>query len=123
MKKNKLFDEIIAKIEKYDKISLFFHSHPDYDALCSCYALKLFIEAKYTKKQVYIARFNNLQAEITKNFFPKIKNKPANFLTQSLGIICDTANIERIAAPEFSKTKEYIKIDHHPNIEPYGSII
>jgi phosphoesterase RecJ-like protein len=122
MKLNKIESEIVKKIESYNDISLFFHSHPDFDALCSCFAIKEFINSKYPKKRIYIARFNSLDQEITQGFFPKQKNKPHNFLRNSLGIICDTANSERVAAQEYKNCKELIRFDHHPYTEKFANI-
>ncbi len=42
---------------------------------------------------------------------------------QALVIVCDTANAERISDKRYSKGKLTIKIDHHPNKEPYGDLM
>jgi nanoRNase/pAp phosphatase (c-di-AMP/oligoRNAs hydrolase) len=112
--------KIFDYIKRFDKITLFFHSHPDMDALGSCFAMQNFIEHNFKNKKVIIARSPTLKIEETKNIFPKQKNKPNNFLSQSLGIILDTANMERIAASEYKHCKTLIRIDHHPKVETIG---
>src|SRR5699024_242541 len=38
----------------------------------------------------------------------------------ALVIVCDTANTPRISDQRFNKGSTLIKIDHHPNHDPYG---
>jgi len=120
---NLIWNKILEKIEEYNNISLFYHSHPDFDALGSCFGLKEFINTKFPKKQVFIIRANSLKEAETKGIFPAEKEKPSKFLANSLGIVLDTGNSERIAAQdEYKKCKELIKIDHHPDIEKYAPL-
>ena len=44
-------------------------------------------------------------------------------ITSALVIVCDTANKERICDARYSWRDMLIKIDHHPNEDPYGDIM
>ncbi|MCH1932949.1 hypothetical protein L9G16_22670, partial [Shewanella sp. A25] len=41
----------------------------------------------------------------------------------ALAIICDTANKERICDQRYALAKTVIKLDHHPNQDPYGDLL
>jgi phosphoesterase RecJ-like protein len=88
---------IINKIKEYEKISLFFHEVPDFDALGACYALKRYIRDVSPEKEVAIIGLDVLDESFAKGFFSFDKRHiPNEFLSQSLGIILDTANEQRI---------------------------
>ena len=38
----------------------------------------------------------------------------------ALGVVVDTGSSDRISNPHFSLCQELVKIDHHPNVEPYA---
>ena len=44
------------------------------------------------------------------------------FENKFLAIVCDTGNSKRISDERYKKADYIIKIDHHPNKEPYGNI-
>jgi phosphoesterase RecJ-like protein len=110
------------KINKYEKILLFFHSRPDLDAICSCLAFKKFIQNFNHKIKIEIARVSQINSFQTNLDLPKLKNKPKHFTKNCLGIIFDTANEERIAGVEYKNCDDFIRIDHHPKTESFGSI-
>lgn len=115
--------QIIQKIEKYNNISLFFHEIPDFDALGSCFALKLYLNDKYPNKNVEVIGLDILNDSFGKELFA-IDHKyiPNNFLKESLGIILDTANAKRVWSNRQIYCKELIRIDHHPLIESFSNI-
>jgi phosphoesterase RecJ-like protein len=88
---------IIEKIKQYNKISLFFHEVPDFDALGACYALKRFIKDIHAEKEVCIIGLDILDDSFALNFFEFDKRHvPNDFISDSLGIILDTANASRV---------------------------
>ena len=112
---------IIRKVEQYNDISLFFHELPDLDALGACYALRRFIRDKFPEKQVEIIGLDNLDSTFGANVFFIQKNHiPNDFLTKSIGIILDTANVARVWSGRHTFCKELIRIDHHPKIETFA---
>lgn len=115
--------QIIQKIEEYDNISLFFHEIPDFDALGSCFALKLYLNDKYPKKHVEVIGLDTLSDSFGKDLFVfDHKYITNNFLKDSLGIILDTANAKRVWSNRQIYCKELIRIDHHPLIENFSNI-
>ncbi|GMO14539.1 MAG: bifunctional oligoribonuclease/PAP phosphatase NrnA [Mycoplasmoidaceae bacterium] len=115
---------IINLIKKYDNISLFFHEHPDFDALGSVFAFKEFIKVLYPKKTVCVIGINQINKQYYDKFLPfsKETNKDDNWVKTSLGIICDTANSSRVQTQKHLLCKETIRIDHHPEVEHFGNV-
>ena len=112
---------IISKIEKYNKISLFFHEIPDFDALGSCYALRHFLNIKYPDKKVNIIGLDILDPVFQKDYFEfDPANVPNDEIVGSLGIILDTSNENRVWSGRHTYCKELIRIDHHPQIETFA---
>jgi phosphoesterase RecJ-like protein len=88
---------IVDKMLMYNKISLFFHEVPDFDALGACYALKAYIKNIYAEKEVEIIGLDVLDESFSMNFFEfNNKHVPNSFIAESLGVILDVANEARI---------------------------
>jgi phosphoesterase RecJ-like protein len=98
------FNAIYEKILSYDKIAIFTHVRPDFDALGSQYGLGTFLKENFKNKEIKIV-------EVSDDFF-----------SDALGIAVDCANLDRISDKRIKTVKEIIKIDHHPNLEPFGNI-
>lgn len=114
---------IFKKIDIYDNISLFFHERPDFDALGACYGFKQFIQDNYVNKDVRLIGLDTLSDEYASGFFKFDKNVVDDeFISNSLGIILDTANSERVHSQKHKLLSESIRIDHHPEIETFASI-
>lgn len=111
-------EQIIAKIETYDTIIIHRHVNPDPDAIGSQVGLAEVLRNSYPDKTVYqvgsdtgnLAWLANVQ-EI----------EPATY-QGALVIVTDTANSPRISGETFNLGAELIKIDHHPNDDPYGDL-
>jgi phosphoesterase RecJ-like protein len=88
---------IIDKIKEYNKISLFFHELPDFDALGACFALKVYLQYKHPEKEVKIIGLDVLEEQFSLGFFEFSNDHiPNSFLAESLGIILDTSVQSRI---------------------------
>jgi nanoRNase/pAp phosphatase (c-di-AMP/oligoRNAs hydrolase) len=88
---------IIDKILEHNKISLFFHEVPDFDALGACHAMRRYIKDIHPEKEVQIIGLDVLDESFAKNFFEfDKKHIPNSFVADSLGIILDVANEQRI---------------------------
>ena len=112
-------DEIFTDIKKYSKIIIHRHQRPDPDAIGSQVGLAEILKASFPYKTVYcvgkhIPGFDwiGTMDEIETSEFD-----------DALVIVIDTANAPRIDDRRFDQGAKLIKIDHHPNDEPFGDIM
>lgn len=114
-----MLKDIINKIVEYDKIIIHRHERPDPDAIGSQAGLAEMIKYTYPEKEVYIVG----EEEAGLAFLANMDQISDNVYNNSLVIVTDTANTERIDDKRYDKGDFLIKIDHHPNEEPYGDIV
>ena len=110
--------EIFNVIKKYDKIMIFRHEFADPDALGSQFGLKELILDNFANKEVYALGAN--VKSLNGLLFPMMDECSDDIIKESLVIVLDTANTQRIDDKRYQIGKEIIKIDHHPSIEAYG---
>ena len=119
--KLQLIDEFYAAIEKFDKIAVFRHEKPDYDAFGSQYGMYHFIEDNWPNKEVIVCGDNHVT--LTGKCFPEMPEHEDSWFEQDfLAIILDLSNMDRIADERATKAKLTVKIDHHPLVEHFGDI-
>lgn len=111
--------QIIDEIKKWDKIIIHRHQRSDPDALGSQVGLAELIKTSFPGKKVYTAGEENASlAFIATMTPPRVED-----YDDALVIIVDTANRPRVDGKEALETKNpLIKIDHHPEDDPYGDI-
>lgn len=111
------FDGLLQIIEENDIFTIFRHVHPDCDAVGSQFGLKNWIEENWPEKHVYA-----LGLEYCKqgNCWPQSDSVSKEDLANSVAIILDTSNEERIDDVSWKQAKHVIRIDHHPNTHPFG---
>lgn len=111
-------NEIIEKMKEFETIIIHRHQRPDPDAIGSQAGLGEIIKTSFPKKRVLLAgnEIDGLEFMATMDKVTEEDYKDA------LAIIVDTGNTPRIDGDLYSKAKNWIKIDHHPNDEPYGDI-
>lgn len=118
----KSFQLVLKKITSYEHIAIFRHIRPDYDAYGAQVGLALWIKENFPKKDVKM--MGDDHQLYSKKLYPLMdKVKEDWFKKPFLGIIVDAANISRIADPRYKKADYLIKIDHHPNNEPFGDLM
>ncbi|MEK4028490.1 bifunctional oligoribonuclease/PAP phosphatase NrnA [Pseudobacillus sp. FSL P4-0506] len=111
--------QIIQKIKEYDTIIIHRHVRPDPDAYGSQGGLAEMILASFPHKKVYTVG----KEEPTLAYLRKLDVIADEVYEGALVIVCDTANQERICDRRYRLGKEWIKIDHHPNEDPYGDLL
>ncbi|MFT8325021.1 DHH family phosphoesterase [Oenococcus sicerae] len=112
-------EKILRQIEKYQTIIIHRHQRPDPDAIGSQLGLKAGLQATFPEKNVYA-----VGKEITGLTWVGSMDKVADSIyDNALVIVIDTANSVRIDDDRFNKGDALIKIDHHPNDEPYGDLM
>jgi phosphoesterase RecJ-like protein len=114
------FNAIYEKILSYDKIAIFTHVRPDFDALGSQYGLGTFLKENFKNKEIKIV--GNNSTNYSPSLYPYTDEVSDDFFSDALGIAVDCANLDRISDKRIKTVKEIIKIDHHPNLEPFGNI-
>lgn len=120
MKNKKTTDLILAKIKEYDKIVISRHLRPDGDALGSTKGLAEALRASFPDKQIILA---SEDASMNLAFLGPDDGQPDDaFYADALLIALDCATPTRLSNKKYALAKEVIKIDHHPNICPYGDI-
>ncbi len=121
----KKFKKEIAGIEnairKYDRIAIFRHIMPDFDALGTQLGLYYFLKDNFPEKEIKM--FGDNHVTFTPRLFPEMDRDGDTWFDKSfLAIIVDVSNKSRIADPRFEKADYIIKIDHHPNVEDFANI-
>ena len=119
--KNEQMKAVLDKIKQYDKIVIFRHTRPDGDATGSTMGLRDILRATYPEKDVRI--INCDYGEYVAFLGQEDEAQPDDFFSDALGIVIDTATLERVSNPQHALCRELIKIDHHIPIQPYGDVM
>ncbi|MBD5069942.1 MAG: bifunctional oligoribonuclease/PAP phosphatase NrnA [Lactobacillus sp.] len=114
----KVEEKILAQIKKYDTIIIHRHQRPDPDAYGSQCGLAEIIRETFPTKKVY---------QVGKNvkglsWIATPQEISDETYQDALVIVTDTANQPRVDDERYTTGKYLIKIDHHPNDDPYGDI-
>ena len=111
--------EILAEIKQYDTIIIHRHVRPDPDAYGSQGGLAEILKASFPSKQIYTVG----KEDPSLNYLRRLDNIPDETYDEALVIVCDTANTARICDSRYVNGAKLIKIDHHPNEDPYGDLL
>jgi phosphoesterase RecJ-like protein len=112
-------EQILEAIERFDTIIIHRHVRPDPDAYGSQCGLAEILKESYPKKSIYVVGQN----EESLAFLKKMDKVSDEMYDEALVIVCDTANQERVCDRRYNTGAMLIKIDHHPNEDPYGDIV
>jgi len=113
-----LYKQILKEIKKNDNILITSHIRADGDCVGSAVGLKEIIKTTYPEKTVkatfekvhYLKHLGNPDEVLDEDF--------ENFLIISV----DNASKSRANDKRLENAKRIIKIDHHPNNEPFGYV-
>lgn len=111
--------EILSEIKQYETIIIHRHVRPDPDAYGSQCGLAEIIKASFPEKNVLAAGLGEPSLE----FLYKMDIVKDSDYEGALVIVCDTANQERVCDQRYHTGAKLIKIDHHPNEDPYGDLL
>ncbi|MEH7331478.1 bifunctional oligoribonuclease/PAP phosphatase NrnA [Neobacillus drentensis] len=112
-------EKILETIEQYETIIVHRHVRPDPDAYGSQGGLVAILQASYPEKKIYAIG----QEEPTLHYMRRLDVIEDEVYKGALVIVCDTANQERICDKRYTLGDKLIKIDHHPNEDPYGDLL
>ncbi|QMU87518.1 DHH family phosphoesterase [Weissella cibaria] len=107
---------ILAQIKAADTIIIHRHQRPDPDAFGSQFGLAELIKTSFPEKQVHVVG----KQVPSMTWMGEIEQIPDSLYDDALVIVTDTANSPRVDDRRFDYGKVLVKIDHHPNDEPYG---
>ncbi len=111
--------EIVTEIKKYERIIIHRHQRPDPDALGSQVGLAEILRESFPKKEIYQVG----ETVEGLRFLAEMETIKDEVYQGALVIVTDTANSPRISDKRFELGEKLIKIDHHPNDEPYGDLV
>lgn len=111
--------EILNQIKAFHTIIIHRHVRPDPDAYGSQCGLAELLKNSFPEKSIYVVGDNDPSL----TFLYQMDKIEDEIYQDALVIVCDTANKERICDQRYHKGKMLIKIDHHPNEDPYGDIV
>jgi bifunctional oligoribonuclease and PAP phosphatase NrnA len=114
-----MIEQILTTIEQYETIIVHRHVRPDPDAYGSQGGLVAILKESYPEKKIFAVG----QEEPTLYFMRKLDEIDDDVYKGALVIVCDTANQERICDKRYTLGDKLIKIDHHPNEDPYGDLL
>lgn len=111
--------QIIESIQAHDTIIIHRHVRPDPDAYGSQAGLGEILTTTFPEKSIYLVG----EEDPSLDFLITMDKIEDEVYEDALVIVCDTANTPRISDQRFNKGSTLIKIDHHPNHDPYGDIV
>lgn len=114
-----VLNEIFNEIKAYETIIIHRHQRPDPDALGSQVGLAEILRTNFPEKNTYQVGGPVEGLE----FLAEMQEIPDATYQGALVIVTDTANAPRISDERYALGDKLIKIDHHPNDEPYGDLL
>lgn len=112
-------EKILQKIKEFDTIIIHGHTRPDGDCIGSQFGLYHLIQDTWPNKKVIIT---GETSEYVSFVGEPTLCKDEDF-EGALSICCDCATASRLSDTRYTKAAYSIKIDHHPNVEPYGDYV
>lgn len=111
--------EIYQLIKKYKVITLYGHINPDPDCYGSALAFREILRDNFKNKEVYALGYGNEKLYDRLARYDEVSDDK---IKESLAIICDCSEIERIMDQRIVLAKQIIKIDHHIESKPFIGI-
>ncbi|MHC0037374.1 DHH family phosphoesterase [Pseudoneobacillus sp. C159] len=112
-------EQILETIQQFDTIIVHRHVRPDPDAYGSQCGLVEILKNSFPNKRVYAVG----KEDPSLHYMRRLDVIGDEVFQDALVIVCDTANQERICDSRYTLGKMLIKIDHHPNEDPYGDLL
>ncbi len=112
--------QILSEIKASDRILITRHIRPDGDAVGSTKGLARILRLTYPEKEIFV--INKDYSEYLEFLGEEDAEVSDDVYRDSLCIVIDTGNAERISNKKYSLCRKIIKIDHHIDNAPYGDI-
>ena len=115
----KEFRKVLKLIQKYDRIAVFRHIMPDFDALGTQMGLATWLKDNFPNKEIKVLGDNHVT--FTPRLYPEMDVLNEEWFKEPfLTIVVDVSSTKRIADPRFAKGRYKIFIDHHPGEERFS---
>ncbi len=115
------YRKVLKLIKKYNRIAIFRHIRPDYDAIGSQLGLAYYLKDNFPDKEIIYTGEDHVS--LTPRCFEKMMEVNDEWFNEPfLAIILDTSNSNRISDVRYKRAKTIIKIDHHPDVDHYGDV-
>ena len=115
------FAQCLELVKKYDRIVIFRHRVPDFDALGTQLGLKYFLQEHFPDKEILTVGDDH--NKFTPKLFEEMDIVDDDWFNDTfLAIICDVSDPDRVADERVTKATESIIFDHHPTKEQRGTI-
>lgn len=109
----KEYARLYRLIRKHDRIAVFRHIKPDFDAMGAQMGVVSFLKANFPEKEIHFLGDNHVT--FTPRLFPETERlNDSWFDSPFLAIVVDVGDHERIADPRYARAADICKIDHHP---------
>ena len=120
-KYQKEFNESLELIKKYDRIVIFRHRVPDFDALGTQLGLKHFLQEVFPEKEILVVGDDH--NKFTPKLFQEMDIVDDDWFNDPfLAIICDVSDPDRVSDERVAYATESIIFDHHPTKEQRGTV-
>ena len=111
---------VLEKIKQYDKIVISRHIRPDGDAIGSTKGLCTSLRLSFPQKDIRV--INDDGSEYLAFLGPEDQPVCDDFYKDALALVLDTATLDRASNSKLNLAKEIVKIDHHIELELYGTV-
>lgn len=116
-----LYRQIYKVIKKFERIAVFAHESPDFDALGTQLGLSTWLKDNFPEKDIRAVGQDHVS--FTPRLYPPLDVVDDVWFDRPfLALIVDTGNANRVADKRFTKATFKVKIDHHPAVEQYGNL-
>ncbi len=106
-----MFNRILEKIKRYDKVIIHRHTNPDGDALGSQIGLRLILEENFPEKKIYTVGDHAKRYSFMSR--SKMDEIDDSVYDGALAIILDTSAKSLISDGRYALAAETVRIDHH----------
>ena len=118
--KNEAMQAVFDRIAAAERIMLFRHVRVDGDCVGATKGLKRIIELTWPQKQVLI--IDDEQSDYLAFLGEDDAPVEDDMYRDALAVVIDVGNSARISNQKYALCREIVKIDHHIEREPYGSV-
>ncbi len=108
--------DIYKLIKKYDIITIYGHINPDCDCYGSSLGLREILRTNFKNKQIYSLGYGSEALYDKLGSYDEISD---DVIKQSLAIIVDCSEVERVMEQRIVLAKQIVKIDHHIESTPF----